>query len=97
LDCTDFEEESNKLVQNVWKYLPVNHPKILETKRIFVFTTRHLAVDTAAYGQLVQQQAHTEFMWGKSLEKFRFGDRRNEKNRDETTIRIPGALAEIQT
>jgi hypothetical protein len=36
-------------------------------------------------------------MWEKSLENGRFEDRRNEKNRDETTNRIPGALAEIQT
>jgi hypothetical protein len=36
-------------------------------------------------------------MWENSLENVRFGDRRNEKNRDEITIRKPGALAEIQT
>ena len=47
--------------------------------------------------KLVQQQAYTGFMWEKSLENVRFGDRRNEKNRDEITIRIPGALAEMQT
>jgi hypothetical protein len=34
---------------------------------------------------------------GKILGKLRFGDRRNENNREEITIRIPGALAEIQT
>jgi hypothetical protein len=63
LDWIDSEEEGNTLVQNVWKYLPVNHPKILETERIFVFTTRHLDVNTAAYDQLVQQQAYMGFMW----------------------------------
>jgi len=36
-------------------------------------------------------------MWGKSLENVRFGDPRNEKNRDEISIRIPGVLPEIQT
>jgi len=55
LDWIDSEEEGNTLVQNVWKYLPVNQPKILETERIFVFTTRHLAVNTATYDQLVEQ------------------------------------------
>jgi hypothetical protein len=36
-------------------------------------------------------------MWEKFLENGRFEDRRNEKNRGETTNRIPGTLAEIQT
>jgi gamma-glutamyl:cysteine ligase YbdK (ATP-grasp superfamily) len=57
--------------------------EIRYSTRLEVFTsqpsqnTRHLAVKTAAYDQLVQQQAHTGFMWEKSLENVRFGDRRN--------------------
>ena len=76
-DGTDPEEEGNTLVQNVWKYLPVNHPKILETERIFVFTTRHLAFNivTEGYNTLWPTGTATRTNWvyvGKRLRKRSF-------------------------